>query len=353
MIFMLKIGILGFGGMGNWHAFNAPTIEGIHVVAVHDIDPQRLADGKAMGFKAYENRKEFLSDPEIDLVIISVPNYLHMPFAIEALEAGKNVLVEKPVSLNVNEFDEIWDAAKRTGKLFTVHHNRRWDRDYLVMRRTLEGGMIGKVYSVDSRAYGTNGKMYGWRMKPEFGGGMVYDWGVHLIDQFTAMYATKKISSVYAQTRSIINPDVEDMFKIELVFAEGPSVHIEVGTFALRKLPRFFAIGDLGSLSINDMMGEEGGITLLKERMEEMGKVIVNTPYGPTRTMAPQPDDCFIDLTLPKIEEDWTGFYKNLVDVMNGKGELMVTPESARRTMLVVDAIFESARTNRVVDLNI
>jgi predicted dehydrogenase len=221
------------------------------------------------------------------------------------------------------------------------------------MRRTIEGGTIGKVYSVDSRAYGTNGKMYGWRMKPEFGGGMVYDWGVHLIDQFTTMYAVQKISSVYAQTCSIINPDVEDMFKIELVIAEGPSVHIEVGTFALRKLPRFFAIGDLGSLSINDMMGEDGGITLLKERMEEMGKVIVNTPFGPTRTMAPQPDECYINLTLPKIEEDWTGFYKNLVKVMAGKEALSVTPESVRRTMLVVDAVFSSARTNRVVDLNI
>lgn len=347
------MGILGFGGMGNWHSNNVTKVDGVKVVAVHDIDQERLIDARQKGLIAYENRAEFLADPNINLVLVATPNHIHKDFAIEALRAGKNVMVEKPVTMTVQEFDEIWAVSKETGNLFTVHHNRRWDRDYLVMKDVVNQNKLGKVYSIDTRVYGNNGQIYGWRTKPEYGGGMVYDWGVHLIDQMLFMHQDKKLESVYAQLFSMMNPEVDDLFKVDMKFKDGPSVHVEVGTFALRSQPRFFVNGDKGTMTVDDFMAKSGGIKVLKQRLDEMGRVIVDTPAGPTRTMAPQPESCFESFDLPNTEGDWTCLYRNLVDVMRGEAELIVTPETVRRTMLTIQAVFDSAKKNQVINLGI
>ena len=349
----LKLGILGYGGMGNWHANNAPLIEGVEVISVHDIDPQRLEDAKAKGFKAYENRSDFMADDEINFVLIATPNHIHKDFAIQAMQAGKHVMCEKPVTLNVSELDEIIEVSKKTGKIFTVHHNRRWDSDYRVMREAVEKNLVGKAYTIESYVFGNNGQIYGWRTKPEYGGGMVLDWGVHLLDHFTFMYSDKKIESVYAQLFSLINHEVEDLIKVDLRFQDGPAVHVEIGTFGLVNRPRFMVYGDMGSLKIDDFSGEKGQIKVLSHRLDEMGRVIIDTPAGPTRTMAPQPEECFMEIPLPKIEKPWPNLYGNLVNVLNGKEELYVKPESAKRTMQLIEAVFKSAKSNQTIKLDI
>ena len=349
----INLGILGFGGMGNWHANNASEIEGINVLSVHDIDKSRLEDAKKAGYKSYEDRKKFLLDPDINFVLVSVPNHLHKDYCIEALRAGKNVICEKPVTMSVADFDEVIKVSQEENQLFTVHHNRRWDKDYLTMKATVENNLIGKIYSIESKVYGNNGKMYGWRTKPEFGGGLLYDWGVHLLDQFTFMYPYKKIISVFAQKFSVINPDVEDLFKIELLLKDGPSVHIQVGTFSLLKQPRFYAYGDKGTMMIDDFSISSGCIKILNHRIDDMGKVIINTSAGPSRTMAPQPDECYSFIDFPEVEGDKIGFYKNLIQAINGTEDLVVTPSSVRRTMLTLEAAFESAKTHQSVTTNI
>lgn len=349
----IKLGILGFGGMGHWHSENAPKIDGVEVIAVHDIDKSRLIDGKKRGFRAYESRAEFLADPDINLVLVATPNHIHKEFSIEALRAGKNVICEKPVTLSVSELDEIIKVSEEESLLFTVHQNRRWDRDYRVMKKIVEDNRIGKVFSIESRVYGNNGKIYGWRQEPEFGGGMVLDWGVHLLDHFTFMFPNKKIVSVYTQLFSLINPRVDDLFKVDLTFEDGLSVHVEVGTFGLKPMPRFFGLGDLGSFTIDDFSGTKGGIKTLSHRLDEMGQVIINTPAGPTRTMAPQPEECFMESDLPVVTEDWTDLYKNLVGVLNKTQELIVTPATVRRTMVLIEAVFESAKRGKSLKVSI
>lgn len=349
----IKLGILGFGGMGNWHANNASEVEGISIISVHDIDRSRLEDAEKAGYKSFKKRKEFLADPDINFVLVSVPNYLHKEYCIAALKAGKNVICEKPVTMNVSDFDEVMEAAQQENKLFTVHHNRRWDKDYLIMKKVVEDNLIGKTYSIESKVYGNNGKMYGWRRKHEFGGGLLPDWGVHLLDQFTFMFPDKKIKSVFAQTFSVINPEVEDLFKIELMFEGGPSVHIQVGTFSLVKQPRFYAYGDKGTMIIDDFSATSGCIKILNHRIDDMGKVIINTSAGPSRTMAPQPDECYSLLDFPEVEGDKIGFYKNLIRSLNKKEDLVVTPETVRRTMLALEAANQSAETKKSVSVNI
>ncbi len=147
---------------------------------------------------------------------------------------------------------------------------------------------------------------------------------------------------------------MDDLFKAELIFEGGPSVHVQVGTYGLRKPPRFFVVGDLGTLTIDDFLrGEKGGITVIKHTIDELGNVIITTNAGPTRTMAPWPDECFDELPLPAADKPWTALYENLVGVLRGNEELIVTPESVRRTMQVIEAVFESARTGASVAVDL
>lgn len=349
----IRMGILGFGGMGNWHFHHAPQVDGVQVVSVHDIDPARLAVARENGLKAYESREEFLADPDINFVLVATPNHLHKQFSIESLRAGKHTMCEKPVTVSIADLDEIIAVSKETGRLFTVHQNRRWDRDYQVLCKVIREGMLGKVYSIESKVFGNNAKFHGWRAFPEYGGGMVLDWGVHLMDHFTFLYPDRKIKTVFAQLFSLANPGVDDLFKVEIVFEGGPSVHVQVGTYGLRKPPRFFALGDLGTLTIDDFSGEKGGITVVKHTIDELGNVIITTTAGPTRTMAPWPDECFDKLELPPATKSWTSLYENLVGVLRGTAELIVTPESVRRTMQLIEAVFESAKTGASVAVDL
>ena len=104
---------------------------------------------------------------------------------------------------------------------------------------------------------------------------------------------------------------------------------------------------------IDDFSGEKGKIKVLSHRIDDMGKVIIDTPAGPTRTMAPQPEECFMESELPDVGDNTDTLYNNLVDVMNGRTELIVTPETVKRTMLVIEAVFESARENAAITVDI
>ena len=124
----IKLGIIGYGGMGKWHAENAPRA-GVEIAAVCDIDEVKQKEAVDAGFKMYQTAEELLKDPEVNTVILTVPNYLHKEMCVKAAKAGKNVITEKPAALNVQELDEMEAACKEAGVFFTSQSNRRWDKD--------------------------------------------------------------------------------------------------------------------------------------------------------------------------------------------------------------------------------
>ena len=147
-----------------------------------DIRPEALDKAREMGLYAYESLDEVLNDPEVDIVTIATPNNFHKPLAIKALRAGKFVISEKPVTLNAAELEEMIAVRDETGKLFSVHQNRRWDKDYAIIKKILADGTIGTPYFIESRVQGSRRAMHGWRSYKVNGGGMLLDWGVHLLE---------------------------------------------------------------------------------------------------------------------------------------------------------------------------
>ncbi|HBM80252.1 MAG TPA: gfo/Idh/MocA family oxidoreductase [Clostridiaceae bacterium] len=347
----LNLGILGYGGMGTWHRNNACHVEGVNVVAAYDIDPDRVDAAKKSGLHGYNTLESFLKADEINTVLVSTPNYVHKELAIAAANAGKNVIVEKPAALSVAEFDEMVAAAKENHVVFTAHQNRRWDKDYYTARKVFRDNMLGDVFTIESRLHGSGGLIHGWRAKKEYGGGMVYDWGVHFLDQILYM-VPNKVKTVYAKLYSVINPEVDDYFKIILTFDNGMSAQIELGTFCLKSLPRWFMCGNRGTMVI-DNFECEGSITRVKKLAEKVAPVIVQTKAGPTRTFAPQPPETKETIALPKVDVKWEDFYRNVSNVIDGKEELIVKPSEVRRVLSLMEVVFKSHRLGKSIDTDI
>ena len=144
----IKLGIIGFGGMGKWHSENAPRA-GVEITAVCDIAEEKQKEAIAKGFRLYKTADELLADPEVNTVILTVPNYLHKEMCIKAAKAGKNVITEKPAAMSVEELDEMEAACKEAGVFFTSHQNRRWDRDMIRYRNS--GGSLSRQRSKCSK----------------------------------------------------------------------------------------------------------------------------------------------------------------------------------------------------------
>lgn len=349
-----QVAIIGFGGMASHHFNQSKELERINIKGVYDINPERMEYAKSVGLYTYASRQEILDDPEIDLVLIAVPNDLHKDYAIEALRAGKNVLCEKPVTMSSDELVEIMQVAKETGKVFAIDQNRRVNKDFIAMKRAVEAGLLGDVYVIESRVEGSRGVPKGWRTNKEQGGGMMLDWGVHLIDQLMYMYDAK-VTSVYCKMYSLYYPEVDDNFHMTMELANGITAHIEVSTNNFIQHPRWYVLGKEGTLQI-DGWDSKGQIIRCKSREDTWGAEIKKNKVGPSKTMAPRSEDSveIIPITAPEdVVDNLNPVYWQLIDALDGTAPLQITPEQALRVMKVMEAAFESAKTNTVIHTDI
>lgn len=350
-----KLGIIGFGGMaGNHFKQLSKGNTKVSIKGVFDIDPARLAAAEEKGLCVYKSREEILSDPEIDIILVSATNEVHREIAIDALRAGKHVICEKPVTITSAELEDIIKVAEETGKIFTVDQNRRVNKDFVLMRRTVESGIIGKPYIIESRVEGSRGVPAGWRTEKEKGGGMMFDWGVHLIDQIMYM-VPEKVTSVFCDMYSIHYPEVDDNFRLIMKFESGLTAQVEVSTNNFITHPRWYVLGTDGTLQIDDWACG-GRVVKCLERQDSWDQEIKEVKAGPTKTMAPR-DPSTVSITELHEPDDVTDnldvVYDQLVDAIEGKAELKITPQQALRVVKVMEAAFESAQKNEVVKLEV
>lgn len=339
---MVKVGIIGFGYMGNFHLNKFEKMDGVKVVSAYDIDEDRLSDARESKLDAYDDLEKFLRS-EIDLVVIATPNDVHAELSMAALNAGKHVLCEKPATMTVQELEDVLACAKKNDRIFTTHQNRRWDKDYLVVKEIVENKAIGDLTTIESKTFGQRGVCFGWRADPEKGGGMLYDWGIHLVDQLLMLFPNQKVISIYARLRSILTPIVDDYFELELEFENDVVAHISVGTFALQEQPRWFVFGDKGTLKLDDFSGTIGGAAKIKDVVRGFNRVKKSANLGPSRTMAHLEKESIETLELPQTKEQTFTFHQNLLDAIGGSASTFVTHEQMIRDMKVIEAAFESS----------
>lgn len=344
----VKIGIIGFGYMGHFHLNKTRQIEDAKVIAVFDISEEKLLDAEQEGIKTYRLLEDFLAT-DIDLVVISTPNNWHAKYAISAMKAGKHVMCEKPATMTVKEMEDVIKCSNETNKIFTVHQNRRWDVDYKAVCEVVQNKTIGEITTIESRVLGERGVCYGWRADPEAGGGMLYDWGVHLIDQMLQLFRGQTVTSVHARVLSILTPAVDDFFEINMIFDSGVCAKVIVGTFALQKLPRWFVFGDRGTLKLDDFSGTNGGMARIKGEVHGFESVVGKKSLGPSRTMAPLEPQHLEKLDLIESEDTPLTFWRNLITAVKGEESPYVKTDEVLRQMKIVEAAFLSAENNEVI----
>jgi predicted dehydrogenase len=343
----VMLGIIGFGGMGKWHALNAPRA-GVQIAAVCDIRSDRLDEAEQLGHTVYSSAESLLADANVNTVILTVPNHLHCPMAILAARAGKNVITEKPAALSVEELDRMEDACREAGVLFTAHQNRRWDKDMRTALKCINDNMLGNVFTVESKLHSGNGYMHEWHLYKQFGGGMMYDWGVHLIDQILFMFSEAKINTVFADIKSVLHEEVDDYFKIILKLNNSITAHIELSTYILDYQPRWLVGGDKGTAVIKSFTCE-GQVYHTGQYLEKLPPSITETVAGPTRQFVPIPPGGIVTEPLPEVDSDWTDFYRNVRDVLNGKAALLVKIPEVRRVLSVMESAVRSSETGKAI----
>lgn len=344
-----RMAIIGYGGMGAWHGELIEKIPGLELAGVYDILPERQQAAEKKGIHAYNSIEALLADESVQLVTVATPNHLHLPVVLKALEAGKHVVCEKPVAMSSDETRQMIEKAREKNRLFTVHQNRRWDEDYKVIWELYHSGTLGPVFNIESRVHGSRGIPGDWRNQKEFGGGMVLDWGVHIIDQIVQLLAPLKLESLYASLTYVTNTQVDDGFKIIFHFEQGIDCFLEVGTSNFINLPRWYIQGENGSAVIHDW--ELNGEIVMVSDWQNRDAVPVVTAAGLTKTMAPRTEETIEVYPLPSVTSDIRDFYQNVFASIEGKEELLVKPEEFLHVMEIMEAIFLSSAENRVVYL--
>ena len=348
----IKTAIVGYGGMGAWHGEKLMTLpEIIDLTGTYDILEDRQTAAKDNGLKPYPSFDAVLEDKNLELVIIATPNDLHKPQTIALMTAGKHVVCEKPVTMSLTDLDEMIAASAKYSRLFTVHQNRRWDEDYLIVKKILDDNTLGNVFRVENRVQGSRGIPGDWRNKKESGGGMVLDWGVHLLDQILMLKPQNKVVSIYAELTHITNFDVDDGFFITLTFDDGFKALAEVGTSNFITMPRWYMTGENGTAIISDW-SLTGKITKVSD-WEKRDAAPVVTAAGLTKTMAPRTDETIREFALPEVTSDVRDFFRNVYNVIRKDASPIVTHAQLRRVMLLMEASFKSSATNSVVAASI
>jgi scyllo-inositol 2-dehydrogenase (NADP+) len=263
---MINVGIVGLGRSG-WELHAAPLMKfpEYRLVAVSDPSGARLERaGREFGVKTCAEAAMLISDPAIDLVVIAAPSHVHAPLTIAALEHGKHVIVEKPMAMSLAETDAMLAAASKAGRILTVFHNRRWDRDYRKLKQIVDRDLLGELLTLESRVmtYGPEWTTYGvpefnpqWRIQKAYGGGFLTDWGPHLIEQCLDL-TCQWPDTVSCQLRSQLwATEVEDYFNIRLTFPSGLVATLEGTNNSRIPLPRWFVVGRKGTLSADGNWG--------------------------------------------------------------------------------------------------
>ncbi|WP_339272053.1 Gfo/Idh/MocA family oxidoreductase [Paenibacillus sp. FSL K6-1330] len=339
--------IVGYGGMGSYHAKLIKDNAFLEVTGIYDILKERREVSQQDGYAAYESYEQVLNDAAVDVVLIATPNDVHKELALQAFKAGKHVICEKPVTLSVSDFKEMVSAADAAGRVLMVHQNRRWDEDFLTIKQMYNEKTIGDLFRIESRVHGANGIPGDWRHLEVHGGGMLLDWGVHLLDQILFM-VDSRITSLSSRLSFILGDEVDDGFESIIEFENGVSVLIEVGTTNFITLPRWYVKGTEGTGIIEDWSLNGRVVTRNQDAVKVEPKPI-QAGVGLTKTMAPPSEEATITGALPEPYRQSSSFFDNFAAVIQGEAEPIVKNEEVLRVLNLIEAVFESARTGETL----
>lgn len=253
----IGLGVLGVGRMGLYHCERVTQTPGLKLIAASSRAPEWTAVVRQrFSIRTYCDHRALLEDAEVDWVVIATTTAAHYEWTIEAIEHGKNLIVEKPVAPTLKESEEIFATAQQQGVLTTVYQSRRWDDDFKLVRRIIAEQTLGEVFRVESRytdfnpAWGAQGDANPWRLKNQYGGGLLNDWGPHLFDQLLLLFLGRPQLLLARTYSKIWSEEVDDHFWAEVTFEGGFPAFIEAANTYRLPQPRWCLVGTRGTLVV-------------------------------------------------------------------------------------------------------
>lgn len=344
---MINVAVVGYGYAGkHFHAYLVDLAAGLNLYAISTRDPDRQAAAAAdhPQAKIYPDLDAVLADPAVDLVVFATPHNTHRDLAVRAMDAGRHVVVDKIMAMNAAEARDMIAARDRNRVLLSVFHNRRWDWDYLTVKRVIEEGLLGEPYYFDVGIWSYR-PPHGWRGVKAQSGGILFDWPAHFVDQALQLVSAP-VESVFCEIKycPVWDTDIGNYAKLLLRFANDTLYQIEIGNLAAVTKPRWTVLGTLGGLVKYGLDPQEG--PLREGRIDEAEEDPAN--YARVRTTV---DGQMEERAIPSVHGSWKAYYQNISDVLNKGAELVVKPEQILELMRVYDAAMRSAETGQVVRL--
>jgi len=345
---VINTGIIGFGLSGK--VFHAPFIQahpGFRLVSVVERHHQHSKD-LYPGINILKSHSEMLKDDNIDLVVVATPNIYHYPMVKESLLAGKHVVVEKPFVPTIKEADELISLSGETGKKIFVFQNRRWDGDFLTIKKLIAAGKFGniKYYEAHFDRFSPEIKSGAWRDENIPGGGILYDLGAHLIDQALCFFGMP--DSINANVKAE-RPGgrVDDCFDLKLIYNDKTIV-LKAGMMVRDPGPRFIIEGTEGNFSKYGIDPQEAAL--------KSGIIPGTDDWGFEGaeywgTLGSGPATPFDISRIPTENGNYMGFFDNIYDVLFKNKPQAILPEEARDVIFIIEKAFESSMKHRAIKI--
>lgn len=328
----IRAGVIGFGMAGRiFHTSVIAATPGIELACI----VQRSGDDAAKaypGVKIARSIEELLADESIRLVTVATPSADHYAHAAQCLKAKRNVVVDKPFTLTSEEARSLIALAKENGVVVTAYQSRRWDGDFVTLKRVLASGVLGRVVTYTSHydRYRPEPRLNVWRENGGPGGGILYDLGAHLIDQAATLFGDPQ--SVWADVRTEREgARIDDAFDVQMKFSDGIVGNLHASMIANFAGPRFVVHGTKGSFVKWGLDPQEDAL--------KAGAKFSDAGFGE------EPESRWGELHIAgepvkKVKTaagDYRGLYANVRDALLGVGRLEVTPEQAWRTTRLIE----------------
>jgi scyllo-inositol 2-dehydrogenase (NADP+) len=343
---VIGVGLVGYGMASR--VFHAPVIESVPSLRLKKIVERRgdASRGRHAGAETVRDFDEVLADEAVGLVVVATPNESHFDLARRALLAGKHVVVEKPFTNTSAEARELTELARGQNRLVSAHQNRRWDGDFLTVRKIIEGGLLGRLVEYESRydRYRNEPRPGAWREEEGPGGGLLYDLGSHLIDQALVLFGLPTEVSADVRTQREF-AKAADSFDVRLVY-DGLSVTLKAGMLAREPGPRFALHGAEGSYVKHGLDPQEEALKRGGSPASEGWGVEPEERWGTINT---QVGGLHVRGKIETLAGDYAAFYRNVADAIRGRAELSVRPEEAVNTIRVIELALESSATKRTL----
>jgi predicted dehydrogenase len=352
----IGVGIIGYGLAGR--VFHAPFVSAVPGLKLEAF-VERKSDEAHKAYPAtrtYRTVEELLADPSIALVVVATPNETHFALAKQVLQAGKHVVIDKPFAESSAQAEELIEIATTKGLVLAPFHNRRWDGDFLTVKKVLGEGQLGRLVTFESHfdRFKPIPKEHTWKESANPANGMLMDLGPHLVDQALALFGmpTRVTASVRTDREGSA---IEDAFDIRLDYA-GVTAWCRATMLACEASPRFLLHGTAGSFRKYGLDPQEPAI-VAGAKVPRLGEgdwlAEAESAWG---ELAVAPDltapTTLVRMKVKTERGDYRGFYANVRDAITGATALAVTAEAALHVAKVLEAARVSSAEGRSVTVS-